>query len=86
MTETCAHCNSVLHERIPIVDDTDLSSVQRMQVGCRKCGSAVCLSCGSKAAAKFGIKKNCLCPKCNAELGIDGYVDEMGEDYYGWGY
>jgi hypothetical protein len=57
-----------------------------MQVGCRKCGSAVCLSCGSKAAAKFGIKKNCLCPKCNAELGIDGYVDEMGEDYYGWGY
>jgi len=86
MTETCTHCGSAVDERIPIVDEADLSSVQRMQVGCRKCGMVVCLSCGSKAAARFGIKKNCLCPKCGAELGLDGYVDEMGEDYYGWGY
>lgn len=86
MTETCAHCGSNLDERIPIADESDLSSVQKMQVGCRKCGTAVCLSCASAAASKLGIKGNCLCPKCGAELGLDGYVDELGEDYYGWGY
>jgi hypothetical protein len=86
MTETCAHCGSNLDKLIPIADESNLSSVQKMKVGCKKCGTAVCLSCAFTAASKLGIKKNCICPKCGAELGLDGYVDELGDDYYGWGY
>ena len=86
MTETCAHCGSILDERNPIIDEADLGSIQKMQVGCRRCGTAVCLSCGFAAASKLGIEKNCICPKCSAELGLGGEVDELGEDYYGWGY
>jgi|TARA_Y100000031_G_C7912408_1_gene244432 hypothetical protein len=82
----CTHCGSALEERRYIVDEADLSEVQRMHVGCRKCGTPTCLNCAFTAASQLGIKKNCICPKCSAELGLDGYVDELGEDYYGWGY
>ncbi|MFH1560636.1 MAG: hypothetical protein ABID84_04425 [Chloroflexota bacterium] len=86
MTETCAHCGSALDERKPIADEVDFSAMQRMHVGCRKCGTAVCFSCAATAASQMGIESNCLCPNCGAELGLGGEVDELGEDYYGWGY
>ena len=85
-TETCAHCGAGLEERRPIDDASDLESVSRMKVGCRKCESPTCLACGHAAAMRLGIPRNCLCPVCGAELGLDGEVDELGEDYYGWGY
>ncbi|MBI4282028.1 MAG: hypothetical protein HY672_00875 [Chloroflexi bacterium] len=86
MTSTCAHCGSDLEERTPIADWVDLSAMQKMQVGCRRCGTPVCLGCGAAAASRLGIERNCLCPNCGAELGLGGEVDELGEDYYGWGY
>ena len=86
MTETCAHCGTALEERRPIVDESDLDGVRSMQVGCRKCGTPICLACGHAEALRLGIPRNCLCPGCGAELGLDGEVDELGEDYYGWGY
>ena len=86
MTETCAHCGTALEERRPIADESDLDGVRSMKVGCRKCQTSVCLACGHAEAQRFGIPSNCLCPSCGAELGLDGFVDELGEDYYGWGY
>ena len=86
MTETCAHCGTALEERRPFADDSDLDGVRSMKVGCRKCGSPTCLACGHTAAQNRGIPRNCLCPGCGSELGLDGEVDELGEDYYGWGY
>ena len=86
MTETCAHCGTALEERRPIADESDLDGVARMQVGCRKCGhgNLPCLRPRRGAAPRHS--RNCLCPGCGAELGLDGMVDELGEDYYGWGY
>lgn len=86
MTETCTHCGTTLDERRPIADESDLGGVGSMKVGCRKCQTSVCLACGHAKALSLGIPRNCLCPGCGAELGLDGEVDELGEDYYGWGY
>ena len=86
MTETCAHCGTALEERRLIDDESELDGVRSMKVGCRKCQTPVCLACGHAEALGRGIPRNCLCPGCGAELGLDGLVDELGEDYYGWGY
>ena len=86
MTDTCAHCESALEERRPIAGEPDLEEARSMRVGCRKCGRPVCLGCGFAAASRLGIRRNCVCPACGAELGLDGQVDELGQDYYGWGY
>ena len=86
MTETCGYCGTSLEERRPIKDESDLVGVRSMKVGCRKCETPTCLACGHAKALGLGIPRNCLCPSCGAELGLDGEVDELGEDYYGWGY
>ena len=57
-----------------------------IKVGCRKCDEIVCFECGRSFANKLGIENNCLCPKCRSDLGLYGEIDELGEDYYGWGY
>lgn len=86
MTEMCAFCDMALEKRRTIDDLTALDSFQSMKVGCRKCQKPVCLACGHAEALGRGIPRNCLCPACGVELGLDGLVDELGEDYYGWGY
>ena len=85
-TDTCVKCGVGMMARRPIDDASNLASVWRMKVGCRKCDKPICLACGHAAAMRLGIPRNCLCPVCGAELGLDGEVDELGEDYYGWGY
>ena len=86
MTETCAYCGTSLEKRRTIDDVSVLDGVRSMKVGCRKCQKPVCLDCGHAEALGRGIPRNCLCPACGVELGLDGLVDELGEDYYGWGY
>ena len=86
MTQTCAQCGVALSKRQIIEDESELDAFRSMKVGCRKCQTPICLSCGNAEAQRRGIPRNCLCPDCGAELGLDGLVDELGEDYYGWGY
>lgn len=84
MTKKCAHCGSKFYEPKTMMDKVDFDAMQRVRVGCSKCGTAVCFSCAATAAGQRGKEGNCFCLKCGAELGRGGEAGELGEHFSGW--
>jgi hypothetical protein len=84
ITKRCAHCGSKFYEPKTMMDKVDFDAMQRVRVGCSKCGTAVCFSCAATAADQRGKEGNCFCPKCGAELGRGGEAGELGEHFSGW--
>jgi hypothetical protein len=84
MTKRCVHCGSAFYEPKTMMDKTDFNAMQKVQVGCSKCGMAVCFSCASTAADQRGKEGNCFCPRCYAELGGGGEAGELGGHFSGW--
>lgn len=84
MTKKCAHCGSGFYEPKTTMDKVDFGAMQKVRVGCSKCGTAVCFSCAATAADQRGKGGNCFCPKCGAELGSTGEAGELGKHFSGW--
>jgi len=84
MTNKCEHCGSTFYEPKTMMDRIDFNAMQRVRVGCSKCGTAVCFSCAATAADQRGKEGNCFCPKCGAELGQGGEAGTLGEHFSGW--
>ena len=84
MSNTCNHCRSAFYEPKTMADKVDFKSMQKVRVGCSKCGTAVCFSCAATVADKKGKEGNCFCPKCGAELGRGGEAGELGKHLNGW--
>lgn len=82
--ENCTHCGSKFYEPKTMMDKVDFDAMQKVRVGCSKCGTAVCFSCAATAAGQRGKEGNCFCPKCGAELGRGGEAGELGEHFSGW--
>lgn len=80
----CTCCGSLFYEPKGMRDKIDFNAMQRVRVGCRKCGTPVCFSCAATAADELGKAGNCFCPKCGQELGPKGEAGELGEYYSGW--
>ena len=83
-TETCAHCMSEFFKPKTMTDKTDFNAMQKVRVGCSKCGKKVCFSCAATAADQHGKGDTCICPACGAELGRSGEAGELGEHFDGW--
>lgn len=84
MIEMCAYCDTKMELLKP---NADLATPpNNLQVGCNKCETWVCFGCAHEAASTMGIPRNCVCPHCGAELGLLGEVNELGQDFFGWGY
>ena len=84
MNKRCAHCESAFYMPKTMKDKIDFNAMQKVRVGCSKCGTAVCFSCAATAADQRGKEGNCFCPKCGAELGREGEAGKLGEHYSGW--
>lgn len=80
----CAHCNSKFFTPRSSIDKLNDIGMQRVQVGCSKCGTPVCFSCAATAADERGKAGNCFCPKCGAELGRGGEAGKLGKHFNGW--
>ena len=80
----CAHCGSRFYEPKNMRDKVDFEAMQKVRVGCSKCGMPVCFSCAATAADERGKGGNCFCPKCGEELGRSGEAGELGEYFSGW--
>lgn len=84
MEKKCAHCGSRFFEPKSLVDKLNDAGMQKVRVGCSKCGTPVCFSCAATEADKRGKKFNCFCPKCGAELGKGGEAGNLGDHFSGW--
>jgi hypothetical protein len=82
--KTCAQCGTAFYEPKTMMDKIDFNAMQKVRVGCSKCGAAICFGCAATAADKLGKQGNCFCPKCGAELGKAGEAGELGEHFSGW--
>lgn len=82
--KTCVHCGTKFYVPKTMMDKTNFSAMQKVRVGCSKCGTAVCFSCAATAADHRGKEGNCFCPKCGKELGQGGEAGELGEDFSEW--
>ena len=84
MSKECAHCGSEFYEPKTMIDKVNFDAMQKVRVGCSKCGTSVCFSCAATAADQRGKEGNCFCPKCGAELGRKGEAGELGKHFSGW--
>jgi hypothetical protein len=84
MNNSCTHCGAGFYEPKTMMDKVDFYAMQRVRVGCSKCGTAVCFGCAATAADKLGKVGNCFCPKCGAELGSNGEAGLLGDHFEGW--
>lgn len=84
MTKTCGNCGSTFYEPKTMMDKVDFNAMQRVRVGCSKCGSAICFSCAATAADARGEGGNCFCPNCDAELGRGGEAGNLGDHFSRW--
>ena len=84
MTEACGNCSSEFYKPRTMVEKTDFMAMQRVRVGCSKCGTPVCFACAATAANERGEHGNCFCPGCGAELGAGGESGNLGEHFSGW--
>ena len=84
MTKVCGQCASVFYLPKTMIEKTDFDAMQRVRVGCSKCGTAVCFRCAATAADERGQEGNCFCANCGTELGRGGEAGELGEQFNGW--
>lgn len=82
--EICAHCNSKIFQPKDVKDKLNDQAMQKVRVGCSKCGKPVCFSCAATEADRLGKEGNCFCPECGAELGHGGEAGNIGEHFGGW--
>jgi len=80
----CTHCGSKFYEPKSMKDKIDFDAMQKVRVGCSKCGTPVCFSCAATAADERGKGGNCFCPKCGQELSPNGEAGELGGSFSGW--
>lgn len=81
---TCGSGGTTFYEPKTATDKLDFVGMQRVRVGCSKCGAAVCFSCAATAADQQGKSGNCVCPKCGAELGAGGEAGTLGNRHPAW--
>jgi len=83
-TLACGTCNSEFYEPKSMLERADSTAMQKVRVGCSKCGTPVCFSCAATAADDRGQSGNCFCPQCGAEFGSGGESGELGKPHSGW--
>lgn len=81
---TCAQCGLTFYEVRTVADKLNSAGMQKVRVGCSRCGVPVCFSCAATAADRRGSQGSCFCPKCDAELGRAGEAGSLGDYFSGW--
>jgi len=80
----CARCGCEFYEPRTMMDRINFDAMQRVRVGCSKCGAAVCFGCAATAADQRRKSMNCFCHKCGAELGKESEASRLGDHLSKW--